>query len=262
MAMKDRNTLKHYFKKGDIPSEAEFEHLIDSGINKIDDGFSKTRDHGLMISGVGGSENLISFYEEIQDEDAQWVISINKEDTISGEKNDLEIRNPESEIPLLTFNKEGRMGINEPMPKTELDVNGWISSKGRLGSYAGGSTIPADGSWYAITPALNHCQAFEIVARTGIKDSGMHAIMHAVAVSAYGNSSSSIRKTRGCYNFWKPVRLQLRWTGSTYAFQLEMRCKQNLGRDVQIKYFITQLWSDEEMGIAKQFLDVDDGKRK
>ena len=262
MAMKDRNTLKNYFKIGDIPSEAEFEHLIDSGINKIDDGFSKTRKDGLMISSLGGTENLMSFYEEIQDENAQWVININKDGIANDDKNDLQLRDPENGKPLFTLSKKGRVGINENKPKYELEVNGWSASKGRVGTYTAENTIPANGKWHAITPKLNYCQAFEVIARTGIKDTGKHAILHAVAVSAYGNSRSSIRKTRGRYNFWKPVKLQLRWTGTTYAYQLKMRCKQNLGSDVHIKYFITHLWSDEEMGIEKQFIDVHESRIK
>lgn len=65
MAMKDRNTLKNYFRKGNLPSEANFENLIDSSVNKIDDGFSKTEDEGLMLSNIGESEKIISFYENI-----------------------------------------------------------------------------------------------------------------------------------------------------------------------------------------------------
>jgi hypothetical protein len=262
MAMKDRNTLKHYFKKGDIPSQAEFENLIDSGINMIDDGFSKTSKDGLMISGVGGTENLLSFYDEIQDETAQWVISINKKGIVNQDMNNLQIKSPENKIPLLTINKKGKIGINESKPQKELDVNGWIASKGRIGRYSIENTVPANGKWQPITPSLNYCQAFEIVARTGIIGTGKHAIMHAIAVSAYGNSCSSIRKTRSYFNFWKPVKLQLRWTGSAHEYQLEIRCKQNLGNDVLIKYFITQLWSDEEMGIEKQFLEIDEPRDK
>lgn len=136
---------------------------------------------------------------------------------------------------------------DEPDLKKEKEVNGWIESKGRVGNYSTGNIVPADAEWHAITPQLNHCQAFEIVARTGVGNTGKHAILHAIAVSAYGNSRSSIRKTRGWFDFWKPVKLQLRWSGSTYKYQLEMRCKQNLGDNVYIKYFITQLWSDEKM---------------
>jgi hypothetical protein len=258
MAMKDRITLKNYFKAGALPSQASFENLIDSQVNKIDDGFSKTRKDGLMLSSVGGTDSLLSFYEEIQDEKAQWVINIKKDGIEDENKNDLQITEPGKETPVLTLNKKSRIGINEPNPQHTLDVNGWVSSNGRVGSYARANTIPADGTWHPVTSSLNYCQAFEIVARTGIKGTGKHAIMHAIAVSAFGSSSSRIRKTRGWYNFWKPVRLQLRWVGSTYDYRLEMRCKQNLGTDVRIIYYITQLWSDEELGIAKQFLDTDE----
>ena len=258
MAMKDRKTLKNYFKKGYTPSEASFEDLIDSQINKIDDGFSKTRKDGLMISGIGGTDRLLSFFEKIQDEEAQWVINIVREGKENVDKNDLQIADPEKQAPLLTFSKKYRIGINEPHPQYDLDVAGWIGSKGRIGTYSDNSTIPADGDWHPITPELNYCQAFEIIARTGIKDTGRHGLIHAIAVSAYGNSRSRIRKTRGYYNLWKPVRLQLRWSGTTYAYRLEMRCKQNLGRDVLVKYYVTQLWSDEAMGVTKQFLDTDE----
>ena len=260
MSMKDRKTLKNYFKKGFVPSEANFENLIDSGINKIDDGFSKTSKDGLMISGIEGSDKLLSFYESIEDEEAQWVIALNHEGKEN--KNDLQINSPSSKEPVFTLHKEGRIGINKAQPKSELDVNGWIHSKGRAGSYTAENTVPADGKWHPITPELNHCQAFEIVARTGVKGTGKHAVIHAIAVSAYGNSHSKIRKTRSCYNFWKPVKLMLRWTGSTYAYKLEIRCKQNLGKDVLIKYFLTHLWSDEVMGIDTQFRDVDNSSIK
>ncbi len=260
MAMKDRETLKNSFKKGNIPSQAEFENLIDSGINKIDDGFSKSGKDGLMISSVGGTDNLLSFYNEIQDEKAQWVININNDEKDDKKLNDLQIGTPENAVPLLTLNKKGRVGINETNPKQELDVNGWIASKGRIGNYSTENKVPANGQWYAITPKLNFCQAFEVVARTGVKNSGKHAILHAVTVCAYGKSNSSIRKVRTWFDFWRPVKIQLRWTGETYSYQLEIRCKQNLGPGVDIKYYLTQLWSDEEMGIEKQFRDIDKTK--
>jgi hypothetical protein len=259
MAMKDRNTLKNYFKGGNMPSEANFENLIDSGINKIDDGFSKTTEDGLMISGIEGSGNLLSFYEKIdEDNQPEWSIYMNREETSERDKNDLQILNDaDAEKPLMTFSKKGKIGINTSNPGVELDVNGWLHTKGRAGNYGMSDTIPADGKWHPITGNLNYCQAFEVVARTGIKDTGKHGILHAIAVSAFGRSRSRIRKTRGFYDFWKPVKIQLRWTGKTRSYRLEMRCKQNLGQEVQVKYYITQLWSDEEMGIAKQFRDTD-----
>ena len=192
MAMKDRNTLKEQFKKGSMPSEGAFENLIDSMVNKIDDGFSK--------------------------------------------------------------NQKGSIGSD---PNCESDENGKHKPGNKNESYYIEDTVQANGKWHVIIPKLNYCQAFEIVARTGIKNTGKHAVLHAIAVSAFGNSNSSIRKTRAWFDFWKPVVLQLRWSGSTHDYQLELRCKQNLGRNVLIKFFVRQLWSDEKMGIKKQFLDSD-----
>lgn len=155
-------------------------------------------------------------------------------------------------------------GKHEDNENADVDTEGWVTSRGRLGNYAYGKTIPADGEWHAITPWLNFCQAFEIVARTGVKNTGKHAVMHAVAVSAFGNSQSNIRasrssikETRSWYDFWRPVKLQLKWVGTTYKYKLAMRCKQNLGAGVPIIYYITQLWSDEKMGIPSQYLDIE-----
>jgi hypothetical protein len=155
----------------------------------------------------------------------------------------------------------------EPVPKKEKEDSEWIESKGRVGKYSRENTVPADGDWHTITPTLNYCQAFEIVARTGVKNTGKHAILHAIAVSAFGNSHSAIRTsrssfriTRSWFDFFRPVKLQLRWAGTTHKYRLQMRCKQDLGHGVQIKFFITQLWSDEKMGIKSQFLDVDNSE--
>lgn len=260
--MKDRKTLKSYFEKGRLPSEANFEHLIDSSVNKIDDGFSKTENEGLMLSNIGDSEKIISFYENIEDDFAQWAINLNKFDNRDkGPRAALNFIVPgndsDSDKTVLTLTHDGHIGINKPDPAFDLDVKNLIASKGRTGTFCEDSEIPADGKWYRIIENLNYCQAFEIVARTGIKDSGKHALLHAVAVSAYGRSHSRIRITGARYSFWRPCKIQLRWTGDTFSYHLEMRCKQDLGYGQRVKYYVTQLWSDEDMGIETQFRNTD-----
>jgi hypothetical protein len=64
MSLQNRETLKSYFKKGQLPSEGNFNDLIDSLINKIDDGMSKTVDEGLMLSPIGESKKLLSLYRQ------------------------------------------------------------------------------------------------------------------------------------------------------------------------------------------------------
>lgn len=252
MAMKDRNTLKNYFKKGNLPSQANFENLIDSSVNKIDDGFSKTEDEGLMLANPGSSEKIISLYENIEDEYAQWALELNKADSKNpGPQAALSFVAPNAEpgkdAAVLTLVKKGKIGINQPDPQYDLHVNQWIASKGRVGTYNACQEIPANGNWHRIVENLNYCQGFEIVARTGIKNTGKHVVIHAIAMSAFGDSHSTIRVTGARYSFWRKLRIELRWTGDTFKYHLEMRCKQNLGADTKIKYHITQLWSDEDM---------------
>lgn len=254
MSMKDRKTLKNYFRKGNLPSEANFEHLIDSSVNKIDDGFSKTEDEGLMLSNIGESEKIISFYENIEDDYAQWAVKLNKFDSKDvGPKAALNFIVPQPDKPVLTLTQDGKMGINQPDPQFDLHVNNWVASKGRIGTYGKYHEIPADGNWYRVVENLNYCQAFEVVARTGVKETGRHALLHAVAMSAFGKSYAKIKKTHVRYSFWRPTKIELRWTGDTFNYHLEMRCKQHLGEGVRVRYYITQLWSDEDMGIETQF---------
>ena len=41
MALQDRDTLRNYFRQGSVPSEVHFHDLIDSLVNKVDDGLDK-----------------------------------------------------------------------------------------------------------------------------------------------------------------------------------------------------------------------------
>jgi len=59
---KDRATLKAYFNKGDIPTEANFADLIDSMLNQDDDNISKLPNDPLQITPSSVDENLINFY--------------------------------------------------------------------------------------------------------------------------------------------------------------------------------------------------------
>lgn len=253
MAMKDRATLENYFKSGSMPTQAHFEHLIESTVNKIDDGFSKTQENGLMLATVGDAEKVISLYENIEDDQAQWSILLDKYHKEEHNKDGMHFVVPTSGQTVLSLDQEGKVGVNETNPQSTLHVNGWSASKGRMGCYATSSEVPANGEWHPIVEGLDHCQGFELVARTGIKDTGKHALLHAVAMSSFGKSFSRIRRTHSRYSFWIPCRLQVRWRGDVHDYRLELRCKQDLGPGVMIKYYLTQLWSDEEMGIPVQY---------
>ena len=255
MSLKDRDTLKKLFRKGSKPTEAGFSDFIDSSINKIDDGIDKTLANGLKLAPLGDSKKVISLYQEIQDQSPEWSLDLTN-DPKNGKAVYLDVKPADNNQPVIRLTQDGKVGINKGKPRRTLDVNGIVSFPTRAGSYAKASEVAADGEWHTIIEGLNYCNAFEIVARTGILNSGRHAILHAYALSAYGNSHSKIRCSHARFSFWRPLKIRLRWTGSTHNYNLEMRSSRDLGAGKKIKYYITQLWDDEQMGIPLQFSNI------
>ena len=238
MALQNRETLKNYFKKGKLPTEQNFYDLIDSIINRVDDGMSKTMDEGLMLSPIGNSEKLISFYKSIEEKSPAWSIDINKGD------GNIHVKNRLGKS-LVTIKQEGKLGINNHKPKHELDVNGVIAQRGRIGTEYQGK-IPGDGQWHTIVDELNGCHAFEITAGIGKKKAGKYALIVAQAISTFGKSKSKIRYTQAYYGM-RSNKILLRWKGDTYNFSLEMRTKGNYGEGFYLNYHIAQLWHDTFM---------------
>lgn len=238
MALQNRETLKSYFRRGQLPTEGNFHDLIDSLINKVDDGMSKTVDDGLMLSPIGESKKLISFYKSIEDKSPEWRIEI-----FEGESN-LCFSNRMGDT-VGAFNERGRLGINTEEPKYELDVNGVIGQKGRMGTAFNGK-IPADGNWHKIASNLNGCFMFEVVAGVGKKKTGKYALLHATAISTYGKSKNRIKKVQAHYSV-RSNRLEIKWTGTTYDFNLELRTRSNYGDNIAVCYHVQNLWHDPFM---------------
>lgn len=62
MEIFNRSTLKGFFQKGKVPTEAHFTNLIDSTLNKLDDGIAKTVEHGLKLApAVEGQKRSLAF---------------------------------------------------------------------------------------------------------------------------------------------------------------------------------------------------------
>ena len=59
---RNRTTLKGYFIKGAIPTEANFADLIDSMLTQGDDNIGKLPNDPLRITASGSEENLLNFY--------------------------------------------------------------------------------------------------------------------------------------------------------------------------------------------------------
>ena len=243
MGLQNRNTLKTYFKKGQLPSEKHFTDLIDSMSNKVDDGLSKSYENGLMLSPIGSSPKLISFYRSIQDKNPAWSIGT---DISNGS---LHINNHANQA-VISMQQDGRVGINKANPEHELDVNGMIGQEGRIGTFIS-DKAPADGKWHKIIENLNGCYGFEIVAGVGKKKTGKYALIHAYVLTTYGKSKHKI-DIRQAYYGSRRNKIDLRFQGTTYDFSLEIRTKSDFDGDYFIHYHVSKIWNDEFMDRSLQ----------
>ncbi|MEM6828969.1 MAG: adhesin [Bacteroidota bacterium] len=239
MPVYNRVTLKNFFKNGSSPTQAHFWDLIDSSINKIDDGFAKGINDGLQLSPLGKSKKLMSFYENVRDEKADWQVLINPKESVKG----LSVANEEGKSSLF-FDKSGKIGVNTVKPQTRLDVRGTTASKARIGTYAI-NQVPADAQWHSIVDGLTGCHCFEIVAKAeGAPKKGRYAMAHAIAVSCYGAPSSKVKITQSFYGHFRH-RIKFRWRGSAENYRLEMKTLRHYNDDSMIRYHVCNLWDDQ-----------------
>lgn len=243
MDLLNRNGLRNLFKQGMMPQSTSFSALIDSTVNKIDDGISKSIENGLMLAPEGESRTVISIFQSIQDTEPKWKIDLNADETNFG----LCFAEPGAPDAVRLFlQKGGNIGIGTIKPEYKLEINGLAGIKGRTGTFAKGK-IAADGKWHDVLTGLNGCNGFELMARVGDKGKGRYAMMHAIALSTFGRSHNKIKKTQAYYGwFWN--KMCIRWAGTTYDYKLQMRTRRNYGEGIQIAYNISSIWRDEEMG--------------
>jgi hypothetical protein len=225
MALLNRQSLINYFKKGNSLSEKHFVDLIDSTVNIVDDGISREDKNGFRITPVGRSNRLISFYKNFKQVDPEWSINMDRE------KGGLNFQENENE-PALTLGNGGNVGIGISNPKSKLEVDGFVASKGRVGTFLKGE-VPGDGKWHNVTDSLQDPSIFEAVFRIdGMKGSGRYAVAHIIAVNTYGGGSASgkINQTSAYYGSYFN-RLKFRWAGSLYNYTLQVQTARHYGVD-------------------------------
>ncbi len=245
----NRQSLKTLFKAGARPKESNFSSLIDSTINKLDDGISKNMEDGLMLSPEGKeSDRVLSVFESIEDELPQWSVTLDEE-----EDKGLSIIAPVTKTEatnVIHFQKTGHVGIGTKTPKTTLEVDGVLGTNTRIGTYKLAS-VPADGNWHDILTHLDGCVAFEVLAQVGKEKTGKYALLHAHALSTFGKSHHKIRKTQAHYGwFWN--KIDIRFSGTTYNFKLQLKTRSNYGNSQVIHFHITKLWDNGVLDLFNQ----------
>ena len=130
MAKQNRKTLKNYFGKGKLPTENQFADLIDSSLNVLDDCFEHSSEDGFKISTTGSQEELFSFYDGDNPQEPRWTLGLEgNRDELVFRKHGTALENKKQNSTLSLG--QGRIGVNQDKPETELDVNGVISAAGR-----------------------------------------------------------------------------------------------------------------------------------
>lgn len=249
MALKNKETLKNYFKKGGVVGEKHFVDLIDSSMNIIDDGINVNPKDGLRINPTGIYSTLISFFRKKSQKIADFTINTNLND-VEG----LSVNN-DSQKTLIKIKRDNKIGINTDQPNFELDVNGTIGIKSRVGTFSKG-TVPADGNWHKILENLDGISAFEVIAHaSGSVNSGYYSISHVVALSTYGGSKSRSKIKNYQNSNWNGFMgnifnkkiIKFRWNGSLHDYSLEVKTSGKWNMDPEtnehykINYNITNL---------------------
>ena len=235
VAKRNRQTLKESFRQGKKPSEQDFENLIDSTMNILDDGFSKSPETGMGLAPLLDKGIVMSVFKESSDPKPQWEIAITQE-------RNLEIRrcDDDTTVPVLTLNIDGSVNLAESGQKSIL--GGAIQMPVREGSLYKGF-VPADGHWHDITDDLDGCQALEIVATAGKRQTGKHAVLVATATTCFGKHSK-IRKTRSYFGLYG-YKICLRWKKGENKARLQIKTIFKYGEDIQIRYHVTGLLNEE-----------------
>lgn len=133
MTLLTRSTLKNLFTRGSVPSEVNFSDFIDSTVNKVDDAFSQSPEHGFMLAPQGPNRKLMSFFESIRDADSAFSLSLNPNRHSKG----LSVDDAEHKSVLFLRNT-GDIGIGTTTPRYKLEVNGMTGMAGRVGTFASG----------------------------------------------------------------------------------------------------------------------------
>lgn len=239
MAKRNRETLASFFKDGKCPSERNFRDLIDSTVNILDDGFSKTGEEGLMLAPKHDSNTLMSFSTK-PGATPSWVFSINDDE-------DLSIKEREKEDEKETQEKKKRAALR--LNASQTIITGDVEIRGiRKGTPIDSKLKQpiADGKWHSITEDLYGIYAMEIVATVcGEKGDGEYAVLVAWATLCYGNHG--IKSIGSHYGFWRH-KIKIRWRkgkDKKCSLQVKTRLKYTSKKQPAIDCHITY-WHKHE----------------
>jgi hypothetical protein len=135
--MATKAEIKSWFKTNSIPKEKDFADLIDSGINKDDDGIERESGGGIHITGSGDTQEVLSFSRSDNPKQSPWKINLNPLNGSPG----FNITDDKTASRLVINEQTGNVGVGTGTPHTRLTVGGAIYfnseslSPGKQGGY-------------------------------------------------------------------------------------------------------------------------------
>lgn len=130
---KTRDDLKGYFNTGDIPTESQFADLIESTLNKVDDGIGKQSDGTLTVQVISTDDYKKVLYLARKGEDPTWTLSLSQPGAGALPDNGLGIGTVSADAittRLFIDEETGHVGIGTTEPDDTFDVNGDIRVHG------------------------------------------------------------------------------------------------------------------------------------
>lgn len=142
---KNRNTLKGYFKKGDVPTEEQFAQLIDSTLNLVEDEPPTRTATGWSFFPKQGNSLDISLYTEkpaSETEPPVWSLSVTPEKKLL-------IKNAQGET-VVEASQDKSFILHGNLTVENTVTASVFKTKGGGGADPGEDylTIPADKKWY------------------------------------------------------------------------------------------------------------------
>jgi hypothetical protein len=255
MPAQSREQLKKYFRNGTLVREEYFADLIDSTVNKISDKVEPTSDSGLGLTPSAIGKRYLSFFKDAATEknntpsfalnalgDQQEVLSIGIPGTTKEElKSVVALKTVTNSVGVTN----ARIGINTVNPIYDLDVNGSVGMRNRIGRYFDPAIdyrqVKADGHWHKILTNLNGFTSFEIISAVNEPD-GKYAMYYTVLTIAK-ESNKRISAISQQYRWWWQ-RLQMRCVVEKkgyYGIEIRTAMKYNGAPIIYNK--ITRLWN-------------------
>lgn len=222
MRTSDRKTLKGYFQTDSVPTSAQFEELIDSVYNLVEDGDLKNNGNGLVLRPSGENKTLLEIYPEDIDGNTSDIPSAPCWSLVMNNEKNIELVNADGVIVFSTGVKNNLVSGDKYMK------------------------VKADGNWHTLlfersdTTLKFNCEAYRILAYYKCPHSINYKFTE-VAVSHCDKRKLKLSSSSKHYGMWFS-KIKFRWKTNGGDICLQVKSKRRMPANTDIQCNITKLW--------------------